>query len=87
MLILAAATTAASGAVQTFPRDGWGGAKISQNGKELTFRNCRFDSCSVAYRSAIFWATGGNMRHSFRHIVPFQQLRHPPLHSHGAVIC
>ena len=38
MLILAVATTAASGAVQTFPRDGWGGAKISQRGGVWTVK-------------------------------------------------
>ncbi len=38
MLIVAAATAAASGVVQTFPRDGWGCAKISQRGGVWTVK-------------------------------------------------
>ena len=54
--------TVADCIVQNY-KSGWGNhlVKVSRKGAEITFCNCRFENCSVAYRSAIFWAVDGKM--------------------------
>ena len=56
------AGTVADCAIRNY-RSGWGNhlVKISGKGREITFRNCRFENCFVTYRSALFWAVGGKM--------------------------